>query len=219
VKRSGRRTLTWWIGLLFVIGSTCFLVGPIPVYASAVGGRAVASTFFVGSLFFTMAAYLSYAQVVRQGGHRWLGWEPRRQGFWAASIQLVGTLFFNVSTFAALLNLPAGQYDDVVWQPDARGSVCFLVSSAVAFAEVGHRWWSWRPADRVWQISALNLAGSVFFGISAVGAYMSSGALVSTAMANGGTALGALCFLIASVLMMAGDAHGDRTNPRDDARE
>ena len=57
-----------------------------------------------------------------------------------------------------------------MWRPDAYGSVCFLVSSAIAFAEAGHRWFSWRPGKRDWHITALNMWGSVFFGISAVGA-------------------------------------------------
>ncbi len=199
---SGRRGLTWWIGLLFAIGSSCFVLGPIPAYSTAVGGRATAMTFFVGSLFFTTAAYLSYAQVVREGGHRWFGWAPRHMGFWATGIQLLGTLFFNISTYAALLDVPNSQYDDIVWQPDARGSVCFLVASAIAYAEAGHRWWSWRPGERDWHITALNMWGSIFFGVSAIGAYMSAGELVSVALANGGTVLGAVCFLVASLLMM-----------------
>ena len=67
-----KRGLTWWIGLLFVIGSTCFVLGPVPAYEKAVGDHATALTYFVGSLFFTSAAYLSYLQVVRSAGRRWL---------------------------------------------------------------------------------------------------------------------------------------------------
>lgn len=198
-----RRGLTWWIGLLFAIGSTCFVLGPLPPYASAVGPRATALTFFVGSLFFTTAAYLSYAQVIRETGHRWFGWAPQHMGFRATAIQLVGTLYFNVTTFAALLDVPPDVADRVIWRPDAIGSVCFLASSAIAFAEAGHRWWSWRPGERDWHITALNLWGSVFFGFSALGAYIQpSGEVTNAAWANGGTFLGAVCFLAASVLMM-----------------
>ena len=196
--------LTWWIGLLFAIGSACFVLGPVPAYAAAVGGVTTGLTFFVGSLFFTTAAYLSYLQVVRQVGHRWLGWAPQLTSFWATAIQLVGTLFFNVTTFTALLDVPSDVADRVVWRPDAFGSVCFLVSSAIAFAEAGGRWWSWRRSERDWWISALNLWGSVFFGLSALGAYvLSSGELRNVRLANGGTFLGAVCFLVASVLLMA----------------
>lgn len=198
-----RRTLTWWIGLLFAIGSIGFVLGPIPAYASAVGAEATAATYFVGSLFFTTAAYLSYMQVVRQIGHRWFAWAPRQTGFWATGVQFVGTIYFNVTTFAAFFNVPADMADRVVWRPDALGSACFLVSSAIAFAEAGHRWWSWRPGQRDWHITALNLWGSVFFGLSALGAYIKpSGELTSVKLSNAGTFLGAVCFFVASVLML-----------------
>lgn len=197
------RGLTWWIGLLFAIGSTCFLLGPIPAYADAVGTQVTALTYFVGSLFFTTAAFLSYAQVIRQDGHRWFGWSPQLMGFWAALIQLVGTVYFNITTFAGLLSLDPQQAERIVWRPDAIGSICFLVSSAIAFAEAGHRWFSWRPGHRDWQITALNMWGSVFFGVSALGAYiLADGSLYEAAWANGGTFLGAACFLAASILMM-----------------
>ena len=197
------RSLTWWIALLFAIGSACFVVGPVPAYAEAVGAEATALTFFVGSLFFTTAAYLSYVQVVRESGHRWFGWTPHHMGFWATSIQLVGTLYFNVTTFAAFFDVPADLADRVVWRPDAIGSICFLISSWIAFAEAGHRWWSWRPGQRDWHITALNLWGSVFFGLSAIGAYVEpSGDLTNVQLANGGTFLGAVCFLAGALLMM-----------------
>ena len=197
------RGLTWWIGLLFVIGSTCFLIGPIPWYADAVGARVDAATYFVGSIFFTIAAYSSYLQVIRPAGKRWIGWEPTVMGFWATFIQWIGTLFFNVTTLAGLLSLTNAPAERYVWRPDAFGSVCFLVSSAIAFAEAGHRWFSWRPGQRDWHITALNWWGSVFFGISAIGAYvLPDGTLYDVAWSNGGTFLGAACFLIASILMM-----------------
>jgi hypothetical protein len=197
------RGLTWWIGLLFAFGSTCFLVGPIPAFEDAVGMPATDATFSIGSIFFTAASYLSYMQVVRAGGRRWVGWTPQLMGFWATFIQLVGTLFFNVTTLAALVSLTRTEAEQYVWRPGAFGSICFLVSSAIAFAEAGHRWFSWRPGERDWHITALNMWGSVFFGISAIGAYVDpDGQMVSARWANGGTLLGAACFLIASILMM-----------------
>jgi hypothetical protein len=202
-KVQAGRGLTWWIGLLFAIGSLCFVIGPIPAYDDAVGSFATALTYFVGSLFFTTAAYLSFMQVVRHAGHRWLGWEPAVMGFWAAGIQLVGTLYFNVTTFASFFSFDQDQAERIIWRPDAIGSACFLVSSAIAFAEAGHRWFSWRPRDRDWLITALNLLGSVFFGISAAGAYiLPDDSLYNADWANWGTFLGAVCFLVASLLMM-----------------
>jgi hypothetical protein len=197
------RGLTWWAAVCFVIGSVCFVVGPVPAYAEAVGARFDALTFFVGSLFFTVAGYLTLLQVVREAGHTWFGWMPRSLGYWAAAIQLVGTLYFNLTTFAGLLDVPADLANRIVWRPDAIGSVCFLIASAIAFAEAGHRWWSWRPHERDWHITALNMWGSIFFGLSAIGAhYDPSGSITHVQLANGGTFLGALCFLAASLLMM-----------------
>lgn len=194
--------LTWWLGLLFSIGSVCFIIGPIPAYDAAVGPTATNATFFVGSIFFTVACFLAYVQVVRDGGRRWFGWLPQAMGFWSTTIQLVGALFFNVTTLASLMSLARPAAEQYIWRPDALGSVCFLVSAAIAFSEAGHRWFSWRPGKRDWHITALNLWGSVFFGISAIGAYVDDGELLNPRWANGGTLLGAVCFLVASILMM-----------------
>lgn len=209
-----RRGLTWWIGALFVVGSTCFVLGPVPAYSSAVGATATAVTYFVGSLFFTVASYLAFVQLVRQYGNRWFGWRPQEIGYWACLIQLVGTVYFNITTFAALLDVPTDMVDRVIWRPDAIGSACFLVASALAFAEAGHRWWSWRPGERDWHITALNMWGSVFFGISAIGAYVQpSGDLTNATWSNGGTFLGAVFFLIASVLTMSEGRGSARRQP------
>lgn len=197
--------LNWWIGLLFATGSVFFAIGPIPAYARAVGDQADLATYFIGSLFFTTAAYLSYLEVVRAQGHSgWFCWAPARLGFWATLIQFIGTVFFNVTTWAATRPLPDLSSERMwVWWPDAIGSICFLVSSAIAFAEAGHRWFSWRPGKRDWHVTSLNWWGSVFFGVSAVGAFiLADGTLLSAQAANVGTFLGALCFFAASIVMM-----------------
>ena len=136
---------------------------------------------------------------------RFVSWEPRRIDWLATSIQLVGTVFFNVSTFRAMLeSLDDSSANLLSWRPDALGSICFLVASWLAFAEAGHGWLSWRPDDLGWVIAALNLAGSIFFGLSAIGAYVvsSTGELLSAALANGGTFLGAIGFLVGAALLI-----------------
>ncbi|MGZ8898366.1 MAG: hypothetical protein ACXW1Q_08665, partial [Halobacteriota archaeon] len=47
------RAIGWWIGILFAVGATCFALGALPGYDSAVGGEDDAVTFFLGSLWFT----------------------------------------------------------------------------------------------------------------------------------------------------------------------
>jgi hypothetical protein len=58
------RIRRWWIAILFIVGSTLFGLGAVPYYSEAVGLRATAVTFFLGSLFFTSAAFLQYRESV-----------------------------------------------------------------------------------------------------------------------------------------------------------
>jgi len=62
-----------------------------------------------------------------------------------------------------------------------------------------------RPSTE-WRIAALNLVGSVFFGISAAAALVqpSTSEPVSAAVANAGTTAGALCFLAGALLLIPG---------------
>src|SRR5512140_739716 len=61
------RARGWWIAVLFAAGSLLFALGAVPGYASAVGTRWDAVTFFIGSLFFTAAAFLTSREAVDAG--------------------------------------------------------------------------------------------------------------------------------------------------------
>ena len=171
----------WWCAALFVVGSACFALGSMPGYSSLVGERADAITYFVGSIFFTSASYLQYIECISSSPtvshadrrRRWFAIQPTRVDWWATMIQLLGTVFFNFTTGDALIQgLNARQQDLVVWTPDALGSICFLISSQLAYAEVGHRWISWNPRSLGWRIAAINMLGSIFFGISAIAGWV-----------------------------------------------
>src|SRR4051794_7079788 len=190
------------MALAFAIGSTCFLVGPFPGYVQLVGERAVGITFFVGSIFFTIGgglqSWLAYADRHMPGGGV--------AAWWSAIVQSAGTLFFNRTTFQALdVATTSGSYDALVWRPDALGSVCFLVSGAIAFAAWDRR--GWQPA--------VNLLGCVFFGISAVAGYLvpSTGSILNLAWANWNTSLGAACFLACAVGTLVSPQSGDSQQP------
>jgi len=205
-----------WIAWLFIIGSTLFGLGAVPFYAEAVGPRLDAGTFFVGSLFFTSAAFLQYREAVStlpaRGGTRrrsfWV-WAPRNLAWLAAAVQLAGTLWFNWSTGNALRdNLNAALADQRVWRPDTLGSIAFLVASGVAVQDARRGSVAGGPRSRAWTIALVNLAGSVAFGISAVAAFVvpSSGELRNAQLSNLGTLLGALCFLAGAILMLVPEA-------------
>jgi len=183
-----------WMALLFVIGSTCFLVGPFPGYIDLVGPKADGITFFVGSIFFTAAGGLQSS----------LAWPERkdspagRAAWWAAVIQSAGTLFFNVTTYQGMhTELTNPDYNHLVWRPDAFGSICFLVSGFIAYRASARRGWLPVRGGQGWWEPAVNLLGCIFFGIAAVAGYVvpSTGSMLDLAAANWNTALGAACFL------------------------
>ena len=201
--------------MLFSIGSLCFLVAALASQWATAPRGGIGITFFVGSIFFTSASYLQYSQTVnvdrsvatgpRRSRWRPASWEPRRIDWLSAAIQLVGTLFFNVTTFTAMKHgLTTKQSNARVWGPDAIGSVCFLISSELAYAEVCNRWVCFRNRSLSWWIVALNMLGSIAFGAAAIASWIepSTGLPVSARISNGGTALGGLCFLIGAIALM-----------------
>ena len=194
-----------WMGWLFVVGSACFAVGVPLSQAQSLAPTVAAAVFFIGSIFFTSASSVQMLLA-------WVAMRPRallnlRDYDWSsAAVQWVGTLFFNVTTLAALIQV-AGKKpvsDQVVWRPDAVGSVLFLVSSAVALTPESRKARHEHVRGRSWAIAALNMVGSVFFGISAVGAYVvpDTDEVLNSAWANGGTFLGAVCFLVGALLVI-----------------
>jgi hypothetical protein len=189
------RPMRWtrWIAALFAIGSVCFAIGPAPGYVDLVGEGADGVTFFVGSIFFTSAAMLQLLTTPRRPAGNW----------WAALIQAAGTIFFNISTFAAMNEaLDTMAKNRLVWTPDVYGSICFLVSSALAYWGVRHV-----RGTREFRIGILNLAGSVAFGISAVASFIvpSTGTELDLAAANWTTAIGAVCFLVGALILWSSD--------------
>ena len=209
------RARGWWMSVLFALGSLCFAVAAVASQWASSPRPSIDVTFFVGSLLFTSAAYLQYNEAVnaerdsvpdgRRVHWRPVSWEPRRIDWLASLIQLAGTIFFNVSTFTAMKHgLSTHQVNARVWAPDVFGSICFLLSSELAYAEVCHKWICLRGSSLSWRIVALNLLGSIAFGAAAIGSLIepSSGEPVSARIANGGTALGGVCFLVAALALM-----------------
>ena len=182
------------MGALFGLGSLCFVVGPLSSYGDAVGAHADAMTFFVGSILFTLGGASQCALAAPERRDR-----PTGVASWATAwVQSIGTLAFNVMTFAAFtIAVTDRHYDSVVWGQNAFGSVCFLVSGTIFYLSSPRRGLLPRSDHEGWWEAAVNLLGCVLFGISAVTGYATgrSGTLVSTQISNWTTTLGALCFL------------------------
>jgi hypothetical protein len=207
-------TIAW----LFVVGSALFVLGSVPAYVNAVGGTVDSVTYFVGSVFFTCASFAQLVQAqspamtggpgVRQnrpGPVRLHAWLPHDRGWLAAATQFPGTLFFNISTLAALArNATVKQEDRHVWRPDFFGSTLFLVASVLAILALGGGFLSVRARSLPWWIAWVNMVGSVLFMASALASYLlpSTGELIDSRLSILGTLLGALCFLVGAALML-----------------
>jgi hypothetical protein len=218
------------IALLFVVGSACFVLGSVPAYLEAVGGPVDGVTYFVGSIFFTSASYCQLVQAQSPASTgvdavaqhqpvpvRLWGWRPHERAWLAAATQFPGTLFFNVSTLAALThNATAAESDRYVWRPDFFGSVLFLVSSAFGILALG-RFLRWDPPSLPWRIAWINMIGSVLFMASALASYVlpATDEVLGTRMAVAGTLFGALCFLVAAALMFPAWRRDLRPAPAD----
>ncbi|HEY5786245.1 MAG TPA: hypothetical protein VIT65_15870 [Microlunatus sp.] len=204
------------IATLFVVGSACFVLGSIPAYATTVAGVVDGVTYFVGSLFFTTASFLQLLQAqspsttelerARDNRPEPLTWWrplPHDRTWLAAIAQFPGTLFFNLSTAAALVrNATVQEQDRHVWRPDLIGSTLFLVASTFGVLALG-RFRSLRPRSLPWQIAWFNMVGSIFFMASALASFIlpSSGEVINIRVTIVGTLLGAVCFLIGAALM------------------
>lgn len=191
------------IPVLFMIGSACFAVASVPALAEVVPAATIGVTYFVGSLFFTSAAFLVAVTTWRGTSSP----DGVLQGVdWAAAIiQLGGTVWFNVNTFHAMQdNIGAHEENLRVWTPDFIGSVCFLVSSYLSIVSACHGPWCYRREDRDWRVAALNLLGSVFFMAAALAAFTvpATDDLLDASLANSGTLLGAVCFFWGARLLM-----------------
>ena len=158
-----------WMALFFALGSACFLIGPFPGYAQLVGANAVAITFFVGSILFTVGGGLQRPARPRRPRHR-----PRgRAAFRAAAVQSAGTLFFNVTTYQALHTpLSDSDYNRLVL---AAGCVRLGLLPRLRrdrLPRLPRNGWRPRADQPGWWEPSVNLLGCVLFGISAVAGYL-----------------------------------------------
>lgn len=171
---------------LFAIGSSFFAVATAPGFPAVAGAGTTNTLCFVGSWFFTTAAWM---QLVLS--ERGIGW-------WSSATQFAGTLLFNLSTGASVWAHAVLAERRYVWAPDATGSLAFLISGALAVLAVV----ALSPKSVEWQAAWINLAGCVAFGVSALAAFVrKTGVTVDERLANFGTFVGALCFLVAALML------------------
>ncbi len=178
---------------LFAIGSTLFAIATVPGLSAWAGAGLANLLCFIGSWFFTSAGWMQL--VLSEPGPR-IGWL-------SAAAQSVGTVLFNVSTGASLWAHAVKPERRLVWAPDATGSLAFLVSGVLGVVAVTAAVGLLELKSRDWQAEWINMTGCVAFGISALGAFVTgSGVTEDALLANLGTFIGALCFLVAALLVL-----------------
>jgi len=202
--------LNRWIGLIFAAGSSLFVIASL-LSLLPIGNmptQLANGIYFAGSIPFTIAAYLQLYQAANaSAGDRvhWFGWKPADAGWLSCALQFLGTILFNVNTFDAMLpSLSWFQADLLIWIPNMAGSVLFLASGYLAFIEVCHAYWRWKPRSLPWSIVFINLLGCIGFMISACLAFTlpteaDPDRLTWSVLF---TLQGAFCFLLGALLML-----------------
>jgi hypothetical protein len=187
---------------LFAIGSSLFAIGTVPGFATRYYADATNLLCFMGSWFFTSAALIQLLLSRPSTSRSWAVLSTRAEGL-SAAIQLFGTLNFNLSTGAAIWAQRALARRHFVWLPDAAGSVAFLVSGALGVLAVTLTVGLIRVKSRLWLAACTSMIGSMAFGASAIGAFITkTGSTEDAQLAQTGTFVGALCFLIAALLRL-----------------
>lgn len=189
----------------FIIGSTLFALGTAVGIWGLGSANVTNALCFIGAWFFTAAGLM---QVILSGDATApvnYGAGKMFRALWlAAAIQSFGTIMFNISTSAALTAQTVQAEERLMWNPDAGGSVAFLVSAVfvyVAYFREGGR--AWAPRLSGWWAAHINMIGCIAFALSAIGSFvLANGSAWDGSLANWGTFLGALCFLFASVITL-----------------
>ncbi|MEH6592422.1 MAG: hypothetical protein V7746_19305 [Halioglobus sp.] len=213
------RQLNWWIGVVFAVGASLFVLGcvlflyPSVATAWSISENQANAMFFAGSIPFTTAAYLQLFQAANAGPmvggqttrRVWIGWYPGDAGWLSCALQFAGTVLFNFNTFDAMLpELSWWQQDLLVWVPDLLGSILFLSSGYLAWIEICHAHWAWEPDHISWWIGGINLLGCIAFMISALFAFIpaQSFSFDATTVSLVFTLLGAIAFLLGAMLLL-----------------
>ncbi|MBV1915536.1 MAG: hypothetical protein KUG72_09125 [Pseudomonadales bacterium] len=220
------------IGIVFAIGAALFACGSIlflcPDLAAfwSLSANQINGIFFAGSIPFSTAAWLQLAQAansgdftdaggVTQNGFKPFGWFPDNIGWLSCMLQFFGTLLFNINTFDALSpDLNWFQQDLAIWIPNLFGSLLFLASGYLAFIEICHGHWAWRPRALEWRITFINLLGCIAFLISSLFAFiLPRGSAIGDTASLIFTVLGAIAFFIGALLLIPESSKSRSVDP------
>ncbi|MFZ4843681.1 hypothetical protein [Mycetocola saprophilus] len=190
---------------LFMIGSALFVLGSAMNIWHFDNTAASNLACFIGAWFFTAAGL--YQLVLSGDPVVAVPYAPGkmfRAEWLAAATQSFGTIMFNISTSAALRAKSVDTEKHLVWNPDAGGSVAFLLSAILVYtAYYRTRGTLWEPRRSGFWAAHINMLGCLAFAFSAAGSFvLNDGSAKDAGLANWGTFIGAICFFVASMIVL-----------------
>lgn len=215
--------ISWWVAVAFIVGSALFTLGATSSLLAPLFGEEAAKvvadlSYFVGALLFTGGIYLQVLEGINSSDNiglqrpyntprefRWFAWQPRRLGFMAPFLLLIGSLFFNVETTLVILSsLGLATLPVAIGLTSLAGSVLFLVPSYLQMIEVCHRYLCWRPREISWWVTVFFVLGSVGFVVGSVFGFNVPGlsSPAESEITKWGFLQGSVFFLAGSYLML-----------------
>lgn len=195
----------------FMIGSTFFAIGAAPGMSELIGAHSSNVSFFIGSWFFTAAAFiqLRLSEPDRNSDG------ALRASWLAGGTQFLGTLLFNVSTGSAIYASSYLVEKDLVWTPNAGGSFAFLISGGFLLLVLAHSKSMRGPISIDWFSDWVNMLGCIAFGLAAIGAIaLPGGGIADNGLATWGTFIGAICFFLSSAVILPAAGRGKSRHRR-----
>lgn len=220
-------SLTWWIAIIFTLGSALLIIGSLGPFMPNRVMHAVTFS-FLGSLCFTIANYMSLLEIFNADRRttvevrhlaasemadanepvvkfRWWAWMPQELSFVATMIMFVGGLLFKLCyVFGVLKWLNWVEVDFLINVPGLVGSLCFLVASYLYIVEVVHKPWGVQLNSIGWWSAFTCLLGSLGYTLSGIYGFFGEGPiLIEQEWGNyAAVFVGAIFFFISSYLMI-----------------
>ena len=208
--------ISFWVAVNFFFGSLLFAVGAIPGsfgINNFISSYNIGLVYFVGSLLFTLGGYLQFIETINRSSHsprshtRFFAVLHKSAAYLSSVTQLLGTIFFNISTWFAIQNEPSVLDENIYkWSPDFLGSSCFVISAIFLLAESYHKRlkinFRYLPYWIIW----INFYGCLLFLVSSIfSVYLSSAysydSQIELLISNQALFFGSLLFMISSYLL------------------
>mmetsp|Transcript_37559 Transcript_37559/g.48583 ORF Transcript_37559/g.48583 Transcript_37559/m.48583 type:complete len:279 (+) Transcript_37559:128-964(+) len=165
-----RHTLSFWVSIMFLLGSCLFIVGGIAeIWKLGPNGRRdsgsfITTPYIVGGFAYTFGCFSGFLAVINlnrkdpllnnETYHRFRFWAYLpTMGYYSQLFYSIGSLFFNIGTLVSDENL--------IFITFTIGSIFFTIGAS---CEVHHNYgFHFRPSRLGWWISWDDLLGSILF--------------------------------------------------------